>query len=320
MRKRFQQGRTLAAAMAVPAALLVIAVSGMTFPQMAATGPHPARVSDKTSPRTSAARPGFDVGVYEPAVTSSLSSVRAFGRRTDHSPQLLLLYSEWNTLFRRNVAYAAFGDKMTIVDQMEPMGVSLSEIADGHYDSYLRSYANEVREFGHQVIIGFAHEMNGTWYSWGKGHVSPGTWVAAWRHVVTIFRQQHADNVTWLWTVAHAASGLSPYWPGSKYVSMVGIDGYFEKPSDTFNSIFGVAIKAVREITSKPILISETAAGPGTGHKAVDVTALFAGARKDDLVGLVWFNKAQNDGPHHQDWLLRGRALAAFRKAARGAA
>ena len=25
--------------------------------------------------------------------------------------------------------------------------------------------------------------------------------MAAWRHIVTVFRQQGADNVTWLWTV-----------------------------------------------------------------------------------------------------------------------
>ncbi len=40
-------------------------------------------------------------------------------------------------------------------------------------------------------------------------------------------------------------------------------------------------------------------------------------AEKDHLTGLVWFNKFQDDGPHHQDWLLKGRALTAFRKAAK---
>ena len=27
------------------------------------------------------------------------------------------------------------------------------------------------------------------------------TFVAAWRHIVTLFRAEGADNVTWLWTV-----------------------------------------------------------------------------------------------------------------------
>ena len=43
--------------------------------------------------------------------------------------------------------------------------------------------------------------MNGTWYSWGYQHTSPAAFVAAWRHIVTVFRAVGAWNVTWLWTV-----------------------------------------------------------------------------------------------------------------------
>ena len=178
-------------------------------------------------------------------------------------------------------------------------------------------YADSVMKFGHPIIIGFGHEMNGNWYSWGRGQVRASTFIAAWRHVVTVFRHQHVDNVTWLWTVAHAATGLRQYWPGPNYVSKVGIDGYFERPGDSFASIFGVTLKALRKFTSDPVLIAETAAGPRTDHQAKDVRRLFAGVEKDRLTGLVWFNKAQRDGPHHQDWLLKGSALAAFRKAAK---
>ena len=83
-------------------------------------------------------------------------------------------------------------------------------IAAGVYDGYLRSYADSVRDFGHPVIIGFGHEMNAPWYSWGYGHVPPATFVAAWRHVVTLFRGQGADNVTWLWTIQADTSGTGP--------------------------------------------------------------------------------------------------------------
>ena len=43
--------------------------------------------------------------------------------------------------------------------------------------------------------------MNGTWYSWGYRHTSPAVFVAAWRHIVTVFRAAGARNVTWLWTI-----------------------------------------------------------------------------------------------------------------------
>jgi hypothetical protein len=78
---------------------------------------------------------------------------------------------------------------------------SLADIAAGKYDSYLSKYAATVHAYQHPVILSFGHEMNGPWYSWGHTHASPAAFVAAWRHIVTLFRAQGAQNVTWLWTV-----------------------------------------------------------------------------------------------------------------------
>ncbi len=89
--------------------------------------------------------------------------------------------------------------------QIEPSGVSLAAIAAGAFDTTLETFATDVASYGAHtgqgVIIGFGHEMNGRWYSWGYRHTAPAVFVAAWRHIVTVFRQQGADNVTWLWTV-----------------------------------------------------------------------------------------------------------------------
>ena len=74
-------------------------------------------------------------------------------------------------------------------------------IAAGKYDGYLSAYAEAVRAYRHPVILSFGHEMNGNWYSWGYTHTSPAVFVAAWRHIVTLFRALGAQNVTWLWTV-----------------------------------------------------------------------------------------------------------------------
>src|SRR5204862_2804030 len=138
----------------------------------------------------------------------------------------------------------------------------------------------------------FGHEMNGNWYSWANGHTSPAAVRAAWRHIVTVFRQQGARNVTWLWTVnvMDPKRGiLSParWWPGSSYVTWVGIDGYYLKRSWTFASLFGPTIKAVRELTLAPILITETAAVPAAG-KPTKIADLFAGIRAYGLLGFVW--------------------------------
>jgi hypothetical protein len=201
--------------------------------------------------------------------------------------------------------------------QIDPTGVSLKAIAAGRYDAYLRSYAAAVRAVKGRVILSFGHEMNAWWYSWGYRHVSPTQFVAAWRHIVTVFRHQGAANVTWLWTVnviddhAHILSP-SPWWPGSSYVTWVGLDGYYTKPSWRFAPLFGPTIKEVRKLTLDPILISETAA-PATSAQPAKIADLFAGVRAYGLLGLVWFNA---DG--HQDWRLTNRpAFAAFGRGAR---
>ena len=76
--------------------------------------------------------------------------------------------------------------------QIDPTFASVKAIADGNYDDYLKSYAASVGKYGHAVVIGFGHEMNAPWYPWGYRHVPATTFVAAWRHIVSVFRAQGA--------------------------------------------------------------------------------------------------------------------------------
>ena len=159
--------------------------------------------------------------------------------------------------------------------------------------------------------------MNANWYSWGYGHVPPLTFVAAWRHIVTLFRAQGADNVTWLWTInadLPTTGPIASWWPGAGYVTWVGIDGYYYIPADNFVSVFGKTIAQVRAITNKPVLLSETAVGPEPSQ-AAKIANLFAGMHQYGTLGLVWFDIAQNDGLYHQDWRIENSpsAEAAFR-------
>jgi hypothetical protein len=141
--------------------------------------------------------------------------------------------------------------------------------------------------------------------------------VAAWRHIVMLFRGQGADNVTWLWTINADRPGTGPvasWWPGARYVTWVGIDGYYSRPSDTFARVFGTTIDQVRAFTHKPVLLSQTAVGPGAGQ-FVKIGNLFEGMRKYGTLGLVWFDQAPHNGIRHQDWRLEDSttAEAAFR-------
>ncbi len=262
------------------------------------------------------------LGVYEKGPLSSYQPVTNFASAAGRPPNLVGYYSGWREPFETSFAETVRRHGATTILQWDPTFVSVSKIAAGGYDGYLRSFADSVRGFGQPVVIGFGHEMNAYWYSWGYRHLPAATFVAAWRHIVTLFRAQHADNVTWLWTLQADEPGtgtIASWWPGAKYVTWVGIDGYYYRPSETFFSIFGQTIAQVRAFTGLPMLLSEVAVGPDAGQ-ARKIPDLFAGMHQYGTLGLVWFDIAQHRGTYHQDWHIEDNpaAEAAFRRGASG--
>ena len=142
-----------------------------------------------------------------------------------------MYYSGWMEPFQVRFAGMAARHHAVPLVQIDPTGISLTAIAAGRYDAYLRSYAAAVRAFGGRVIISFGHEMNGHWYSWGYRHTSPAAFVAAWRHIVTVFRQRRQQRDLAVDGQRHRSQLRDPvpgpWWPGSSYVNWVGIDGYY---------------------------------------------------------------------------------------------
>jgi mannan endo-1,4-beta-mannosidase len=263
------------------------------------------------------ASPASYLGVYESGPPGTYRPDADFTKAAGLQPNLIGYYSGWGERFATSFAETVRSHGAVTILQIDPTYASLWAIAAGDDDSYLRSYADSVRDFGYPVVIGFGHEMNATWYPWGYGHVPPRVFVAAWRHIVTLFRGQGANNVTWLWTInakLPSTGPITPWWPGAGYVTWVGIDGYYYYASDTFASVFGPTIAAVRAITGKPVLLSETAVGPVAGRPA-KIGNLFAGMRLYQTLGLVWFDIDQHDGIYHQNWRIENSpaAQAAFR-------
>ena len=118
MRRRIRHRGAITLAVAIPAVLLITAAYGLSGGFKSA--PQPGGASGQIGPKAPPVRKGLNIGVYEPGVAPPLTSIRKFGTAVGHQPQLLLIYSEWNTAFRTGVAWSAYGEHMTVVDQMEP--------------------------------------------------------------------------------------------------------------------------------------------------------------------------------------------------------
>lgn len=259
------------------------------------------------------------LGVYERDAPGSYAGVEQFARGINRQPNIVTYYSPWLEPFQLNFATSAASHGAKPLIELDPKNISLASIAAGQYDDYLSSLAAAIKAFGKPVIVCFGHEMNGDWYSWGYQHTSASVFVAAWRHMVDVFRSADAKNVTWLWTVNIIDNNIpipnpAPWWPGKSYVNWVGIDGYYYTSSLTFPQVFGPTIVDVRAFTRDPILITETGAVPAAGQSA-KVADLFSGVQTYGLLGFVWFDAY--DVVQSLDWRLQPSALAEFRREAK---
>src|ERR1700761_6707474 len=148
---------------------------------------------------------GSYLGVYAKGLPDSYTPVSSFADTTGSKPDIVMYYSGWYvpfpTSFADTVAKNGAAPLVQINPQQGNKGISLTAIAAGKYDGYLSAYAEAVRAYAHPVILSFGHEMNGDWEPWGYKHASPASFVAAWRHVVTVFRTLGVQNVTRLLTV-----------------------------------------------------------------------------------------------------------------------
>src|SRR5262245_20941596 len=194
------------------------------------------------------------------------SSVRTFSATTRAHMALVEFYTPFRlgSPFPRQYAAQVVALGSTPFIQWNPATAPPSSIAAGNYDGYVRRYATAVKAFGHNVMLSFGHEMNGSWSRWGSGHATPAQFVAAWRRIHNIFANQHVGNVTWSWDPSHVGAYPQPWWPGASYVDRIGIDGYL-RPGDTFADIFAERLAQIRSFASKPIFIAETGVAPNSG-------------------------------------------------------
>ncbi len=136
-------------------------------------------------------------------------------------------------------------------------------IASGQWDDYLRAFARSVKASGLMVYIRYAHEMNGDWYPWSR---DPADYIAAWRRVVSIFRQEKADNARFVYSVNPSIWVAEPefeqsirqYWPGPEYVDHLGSTMINFGGTKTYTvTEFGARLAQMRAALNKDVIITE---------------------------------------------------------------
>ena len=193
---------------------------------------------------------------------------------------------------------------------------------------FVTQYAKDVAVYGKPILLRPMHEMNipGWYWSIGPstacGVIRDADYVAAWRRIVDIFREQRADNAQFVWCINHINLNSATYtstFPGDDYVHYVAIDGYNWGGDKwrSFDQIFAPAYRELAAISARPILIAEWASAENGGDKARwigDAFSLVASGRYPRIAGLIWFDR---NNPGQPPWPIDSSAgaLAAYRAA-----
>jgi hypothetical protein len=190
-----------------------------------------------------------------------------------------------------------------------------SDLIEGKFDTFIRRFATEAREWGLPFFLRFNWEMNGNWFPWTErtNGNSPGQYIEAWKHVHDIFEEVGADNASWVWCPYvdpnATLQSLSALYPGNEYVNWTCLDGYNWGPSAepprnwrSFSYLFGPTYRQITEsiAPSKPMLIGETASSEIGGSKPEWIEAMFEALRTEfpRIQGLLWFEKEESG----MDW------------------
>lgn len=306
-----------------------------------ARGVAPPPPRDTPFRRLQAPEKGIYFGVSNEGLFTAQNRVTAWARAHGPRPRIVNWFQQWLSGERRfradwaaHVAdqgavpmitwepwYAPAGERH-VVEQPQ---VSLKRIAGGAHDAYIRSWARDIAAYRNPILIRPMHEMNGAWYPWGAD-VNGNTardFVAAWRHVVGIFQEAGARNVSWVWSVNNTERGggadpdLARYYPGSAFVDWVAVSGF--NWGDAYpwsgwrdaDAVYGLTYRALVRFR-KPVMIGEIGTTALGGNPDVWVRDTMRRLRSDypRLRAVIWYDAVDGAG---LDFRLRGatqRALA----------
>ena len=311
-----------------PRRVLVAALAALV---MVSLGAGSATAKPQVSPTPVPPNTGF--GVSMPDVPADMSGLSSLTSALGRAPRQVMWYVAWssNTDFPATQAAQVAATGAVPVITWEPWnpanGVdqpafALDRITAGDFSAYETSWAKQIKAYGKPVVLRFAHEMNGNWYPWSaqtNGNTA-GDYVAAWRHVRSVFSRQSVTNVTWSWSPNVPYSGstdLSSLYPGDAYVDQVALDGYnwgTTQPWSTWTSfwdLFSTGVTQLQTLTSKPLFIAEVASAEAGGSKAAWIADMFAAlSAHPEIRGFTWFHHAKET-----DWRIDSSAstLDAFR-------
>lgn len=199
-------------------------------------------------------------------------------------------------------------------------GTDTREIAAGRHDEMVRQRARALRALGEPVLLRWRWEMDRP--NLASEVIGPAEYVAAWKHLRSLFAEEGADNVGWVWCPLAGGfeNGTAPaYYPGDNQVDWICADVYAPDPSVPFTQLAAAFLTWARD-HDLPIVLAEV----GTQRVAADDrarwlrAAITAVGADPQISAFVYFDSNVSREGRVRHWSLRGwpEDLAVLREAA----
>jgi len=194
----------------------------------------------------------------------------------------------------------------------------------GRHDDLIRERARELRAFGHPVLMRYRWEMDRPGLR--ASMWSPEDYIAAWKHVRSIFAAEGALNASWVWCpTAEGFTGnyAQPFYPGDGQVDWVCVDVYAGSKFAPIGELAGAFLRFSAAHPTKPAMIGEfgVARAWGAEQRASwlrDAATVFRANPQIRAVMYFESDPIDNKGASQQFRLSDDPlALAAFRELAR---
>lgn len=258
--------------------------------------------------------------------TSNINSMQILQQR---KLDVVQTFINWSTNFSniKSSADAVYANGSIFMITWESWEYNTVQIKDGQADNYIKRMANDMKAYNKEIWLRPLHEGNGNWYPWAIGDSTVNTnatYIAAWRHIVDIFRAEGADNVKFVFNIncnnVGIGASFTGHYPGDDYVDYNSLDGYnwgttqsWGSTWQSFDQIFSASYNALKQY-NKPIMITEVASAEQGGDKAQWITETFKtiDTSYDRITAFMWFNEQKET-----DWIINSSpaALNAYVKA-----
>ncbi len=198
------------------------------------------------------------------------------------------------------------------------------DIVNSQYNAEIDNINKMIKQFRETVYLCWGHEMDQDLterYDWSS--TDSDGYKAAYNYV---YSKLNAANIKWIWAPVGNAN-CNTYWPGDKYVDMIGLPIYSLPDFDyeyygkirSFKETFGEKYQLVKE-HNKPIFLIEFGVSGSEDFKAYWTREAFDNFNKFPLLKLVvFFNSKDTEGVWGDkyktpDWSVNQALLSAYIK------